>query len=494
MMNDAEFEKICGLKNSLLADILGFEFLPVQKQHTDNILRSVLFNKGQSIVGEFTRQSGKTTCSVGTFFFLMLFYGVLAPRFSIPNTGEFNIGFFAPQEEQAKTPFMKLRNYFTELQMRTVSGKKWNINFDEFSKEFISYSMDGFRYNAHYFTASPTSHPESKTLHLIYYDEAQDLIDKQVDKAISPMGAMTNATEVWTGVAGYRRCRFHDHVSRLPADQKVLLPMREALVQFSDMYEKTKNPIYLNYKSHIEKKKFEIGDTSDAFKTQYLLQWLLERGQFITYEELELLQDDYALPREFPRVATCYGGLDWGKASSATAFTVVDGECRTVAWFEWHGDDYNTQIEEISELMFTRFQGMRLLHCDSTGTQDQIVDILRARLSGHQTGVLGVSFGATSKDQMFKNLSMLMRPTMSDGKVVREAKFRYPRAEVAHKQKFVRQMVDLQKEIRNEKWRCNAPDGPNYHDDFCDSVALACLAFAAEQRRPSGNRFAIGGF
>ena len=49
--------------------------------------------------------------------------------------------------------------------------------------------------------------------------------------------------------------------------------------------------------------------------------------------------------------------------------------------------------------------------------------------------------------------------------------------DIIKKEKFIRQFLDLQKEIKNNKWSCNHPQGPQYHDDYCDSLALACYCF-----------------
>ena len=78
---------------------------------------------------------------------------------------------------------------------------------------------------------------------------------------------------------------------------------------------------------------------------------------------------------------------------------------------------------------------------------------------------------------MFKNLARLMKDKYVGGHKVQEATFKFPKTESIHKEKFIKQMLDLQKEIRNDMWKCQHPDGPGYHDDYCDSVALACMAF-----------------
>ena len=127
------------------------------------------------------------------------------------------------------------------------------------------------------------------------------------------------------------------------------------------------------------------------------------------------------------------------------------------------------------------------------------VDILKRQLEGQRVRVVGVNFGAKSKDEMYKNLSRLMSSKVFNGEIIEEPMFKMPSDELAkelklvkQKEKFIRQMCDLQKEVRGEMWKCNHPDLPNYHDDFCDSMALACLAFVPRKESGRGYRPMIG--
>ena len=233
----------------------------------------------------------------------------------------------------------------------------------------------------------------------------------------------------------------------------------------------------LNYKQFIAIQKRELGEDSDAFKTQYKLKWVLERGQFIVHDDLMALESEYETPSEYHGVNKVYGGIDWGKAHDSTVFTIVDDMCRVVAWYEWNGDDYASQIEDIEYLVKTKYLSMQTLHCDSTGNQDMGVDMLKRKLQSYDVRVEAVSFNTSSKDEMYKNLSRLMHNKYVGGNLVEEAKLKFPTKYSLHKEKFIKQMLDLQKEIKGDKWRCQHPDAAGYHDDYTDSIALACMAF-----------------
>ncbi|MDO8609570.1 MAG: hypothetical protein Q7R95_03400, partial [bacterium] len=125
---------------------------------------------------------------------------------------------------------------------------------------------------------------------------------------------------------------------------------------------------------------------------------------------------------------------------------------------------------------------MRMVHCDSTATQDMAVDMLRANVQSLGVKVIPVVFTPVSKDDMYKNLSRLMNPQMLGGHIVQPAILKFPKKDSLQKAKFVKQMLDLQKEIKNEKWRCASPNQVGYHDDFACSIALSALAFNPKQQ------------
>ena len=212
---------------------------------------------------------------------------------------------------------------------------------------------------------------------------------------------------------------------------------------------------------------------AEGLASHNCLKWVLERGQFITFENLMKLQAEFPVNKQ----ARFYAGIDWGKIHDATILTIIDEDCNIVAWHEWQGDSYATQIAEIVEII-KQYKNLQIIFCDSTGNQDMAVNILTEKVSGHGVRIEGVNFNPVTKDEMYKNLSRLMHDTILGGFVVQPAPLKMPVAETLQKAKFVKQMLDLQKEIKNEKWRCNHPQGPQYHDDFCDSIALACLAFS----------------
>ena len=506
VIKEEDWKKIFKIRDRFIKKTSGYNLTRYQKAFSNKIIKTAVMNSGETVSSQWSRQAGKTTCTVETIAFILLYYFQICKKFGIHHPDHFNVGFFAPQLQMAETGFNKLRAF-----LRKCEDKGYDFTFDTFrGSEIILKSKDFPPRTVYCMTASPTSKQESKTLHLIIFDESQVLVDKVVDRAIAPMGAMTNAAEIWIGVGGYTKCRFLQHLEKLPEENKFIFPYDLVLTEMARMYELTKNPVYLNYAKHIKKKEREIGLDSDEFKTQYMLQWILERGQFITYENLMECESDYEVLAEYGKVEPLYAGIDWGKASDSTVLTIMDEHCRVIAWYDWQGDDYSSQYEDIKYLIQHKYRGVKEIYCDATGNQDMGVDELSHKLRPFNVRVIGVKFTPASKDEMYKNLSRLMSSKYISGQLIQKAVLKFPKylvpgnhkkakegrleeEEVSmHKEKFIKQMGDLQKEIKNELWRCNHPDGPGYHDDYCDSIALACMHFLPKKMRASAYTPTVG--
>jgi len=295
----------------------------------------------------------------------------------------------------------------------------------------------------------------------------------------------TNATAVWIGVAGYKKCRFWELGETLPAYNKVIVTYKKVLKEHEKRFKITKDPFYNNYRKYIDKTIREIGEDSPEFKTQYMMEWQLEKGQFITYDRLMECEADYHIRKRYPKYLKLYAGIDWGKMHDSTILTIINRAGEIVFWEEWNGDDYASQIEDIVHLFVSRFPAVEKVHCDATGNQDMGVDQLRAscKKAGLKVSVIPFKFNKFNKDTMYKNLFTLMTKTMKGKQVVTPNFIKFPTEKSmkymnpVYKERFIKQFCDLQKEIKQNCWHCAHPEGPNYHDDYTDSIALCCLSF-----------------
>ena len=491
-ITDEHWEKIFALRDKIALKFYKRYMYGYQKEVSNKIIKAVILNTGEVIAIEHSRQSGKTEGVVITCKFLQHFYYPICAQLGIIAPDFFNIGIFAPQQEQARTDFNRMREYGDNMKEAFPFTYMGNNSF-----EYSIKTSDFPQRTTYCFTLSPTSNCESKTLHLIIFEEAQDLEDFKIDKTATPMGTNTNAVEVYIGTAGYRNNKFKRYLDSLPPEQKVVVPYTRAIQEREDAYKATGDPLHLNYAKKIRQRIRDLGEDSDEFKTQYALIWVLERGQFITYDKLFNLEKPYKIlikevnPVTFgddleglkplkipiaPYVGKCTAGIDWGKSNDSTILTIINDKGQIIYWLDLKGDDYSSQIHILGYVIFNYFPNCKRVNYDSTASQDMAGDPLKAKLRGRWNEIkcIGVPFTSKNKHLMYTNLSRLMHGIVVEGNVVEEPWMSFPNEwEGPEKDRFLKQMLDLQKEIKNNMWSCHHPDGNAYHDDYCDSVALA---------------------
>ncbi len=117
------------------------------------------------------------------------------------------------------------------------------------------------------------------------------------------------------------------------------------------------------------------------------------------------------------------------------------------------------------------------------------VDQLRSMFRPYDISVVGIKFTAQSKDAMYKNLYSLMVPKTIDGRIIEDSIVRIPKDDTVEKDRFMIQFSDLQKEYNNTLWKCEHPLGTGYHDDYCDSLALACIGIKRLAKKRKVNFF-----
>lgn len=449
MMKSKLMERIQKLRKNFIKKTLNLKLYPSQTQVCDAIIQSSLWNDGDTILSCFPRQYGKTTALTAAVGFLNVFYFDLVDKFDLQHRNEFNTVFFAPQYEQSKTDFDRLKGILRPYQ------RDFGIDFDEANGNTIRIGNGCTNYC---FTLAPTSSPESKTADLIIFEEAQDLEDERINKVATPMGASTNATKVYNGTAGYQKCLFQNYLER-NEKHKFIYDCWTAIKEKQEAYELDGNPFHLNYKKHIINEIRRLGgEDNDEFKTQYLNLWVLERGQFITYDQLLTLEGTHEIINE-EKEKKCYAGVDWGKASDSTVVTIIDEDFRILKWFEMQGDDYDSQFHRITKLL--QNYNIQKMMCDATGSQDMMVDRFKTK---SKFTVEGWNFSQQSKDDMWRNLSRFMYKWNINQTGL---PLSFPKGSSREKDKFITQLTDLTKEIKNNRWVCEHPEGRGYHDDYC---------------------------
>ena len=435
---------------------------PFQVRIAAAILKTVIYERkhgsAAEIAVEISRQSGKTTLVVDVVSFLMAFFPPIS------------IGIFAPQREQAKTDFDRLKHQLN------ITGRTFGwFNPDEKNANTLRLSNGS---EAYIFPVTPTSHPESKTLDLIIAEEAQNMNDHEFKNDVRPMGAARNAPIIFIGTAGYHICYFSRLLDR---DNRFVFTADEIIKQKRQVYEQTNDSFHLNYERFVESERRRLGEESDEFQAPYMLKWILGAGQFMTHDQIGKLLGNYSRTRE-DKKNKCYAGIDTAKNPDSTVVTVVRWneelkKKQLLNWMELRGDNYEDQFDAI--VAFLSHYNVVALAIDSTGQGDFMPDKFerKTKWRDERSGLFRVKFTLPTKDILYKNLSVVVQNSLTE----------LPNIETKEAERFKQQMLELQKEYRGELLTCHHPDEAEAHDDYCDSWALAELAYTEMNKRGQPN-------
>lgn len=467
-----------------------------QKEFGRRLIESLITNDGDEITALFSRQSGKTetvaTVVAGCMIILPILARLMPGMYSLDMYKKgLWIGIFAPSKEQAFTTFSRAKerlvskhakmfltdpdiaaDFESEKGNPIVVGGTWTAE-DGSIKEWRSLLRMQ--------TAAKQSQIESKSYHIVVIEEAQDCDNQKVLKSIHPMVTAYNGTIVKIGTANTKKSNFYDAIRRNIRNEQNYGASRNHY-QFDYKTALKYNP---RYKKAVEKEMERMGGyDSDEFRMAYRLHFILERGMFITQEQLEEDMEDKKLgyvPED--KDTPCSAGLDIAKSSDSTVVTILGldwenaeedeetGEKRPektiLNWLEISGEDHEAQFYQIVE--FLSQYNVQSLYIDSTGKGDAVADRFYHYYMG-QIDVTPYTFSRQSKSVMWKSLHQ----EIIAGRLKVPANARTAR--LRSYKKFRSQMLDLEKDYVGQYMVCQHPDEKGAHDDYCDSLALANLA------------------
>ncbi len=460
----------------------GIELYPYQREYAEKIIESIIFNDGEEITALFSRQSGKTE----TVAVIMAGIMVLLPK--LAEMDDFRealshlskgvwVGLFAPSREQAFTTFSRTRERIRSDNARMIlNDPEVDTSLDKEANPMML--SNGSRMQMH--SAAKQSQIESKTYHIIIIEEAQDVDQGKVTKSIHPMGAATNATILKIGTPNNKKCEFLEAIRRNKRLDTKRRGGRKAHYEYDYKVAQKYNP---RYKQYIKKEKLRLGEDSDEFRMSYSLEWLLERGMFLSPEMKEKMYD-VSLMHQLDSRAYCVAGIDIGKRTSSTIVTVAEVDFknavfdeytqekipvkRTLNWLEIYGDDYESQYYEVMD--FIKNYDIKVIYVDATAVGSAMADRLIYVMEG-RADVVAYEFSMPSKSRMWK----LLRREIENERflVPAHAKTRRLRSY----KNFEQQFDDLEKEWKGQHLVCQKPkDDKDAKDDYPDSAGLCCLA------------------
>jgi hypothetical protein len=446
-----------------------------QKPLARRIMESVIINDGEEVTALASRQSGKSETVADTVATLMILLPRLAKLY--PDLlGKFKdgvwVGLFAPTESQAETLFGRAVTRLTSERAVDIMG---DVEIDDSAIRVggvtrqLKLKKSGSTITM--MTANPRAKIESKSFHLIVVDECQEADDFVVSKSISPMLAYYAGTMVKTGTPTTSKNNFYRSI-QLNRRRQTTKGNRQNHFQWDWKDVAKFNP---NYEKFIRKEMLRIGEESDEFQMSYNCKWLLERGMFITSSIMDDLGDTSQELVKVWHKTPVVVGIDPARKTDSTVVTVVWVDWdrpdefgyfdhRILNWLEMQGDDWEEQYYQI--VNFLSNYDVLAVGVDANGVGDAVAQRLKLLLP--RAEVMSLTSSPSEQSKRWKHLQALIQRKMIAWPA--HAKTRRLRTW----KRFYQQMVDAEVQYKGPNFLVAAPDESYAHDDFVDSLSIAC--------------------
>jgi hypothetical protein len=230
-----------------------------------------------------------------------------------------------------------------------------------------------------------------------------------------------------------------------------------------------------DYNKFIKKEMIRIGEDSDEFQMSYNCKWLLERGMFVTSNLMDELGDtSQELVRTWHQTPVVVG-IDPARKMDSTVVTVVWVDWdrpdefgyfdhRVLNWLEIQGDDWEEQYFQI--VNFLSNYDVLAVGVDANGVGDAVAQRLKILLS--RSEVFSITSSQSEQSKRFKHLqALIQRRSLSYPSHAKTRRLRVWK-------RFYQQMLDAEVKYKGPNFTVAAPDEAYAHDDFVDSLAIAC--------------------
>ena len=239
------------------------------------------------------------------------------------------------------------------------------------------------------------------------------------------------------------------------------------------------HPLVLSVESVGEREVVALETTTQTFIAEGLAshncKWLLERGMFVTSNIMEDLGDtSQEIVKSWHRSPVVVG-IDPARKMDSTVVTVVWVDWdrpdeygyydhRVLNWLEMQGDDWEEQYFQIQQ--FLSAYDVLAIGIDANGVGDAVAGRLKVLMP--RAEVIPVTSSPTEQSKRWKHLQALIQRQMVSWPS--HAKTRRLRIW----KKFYQQMTDAEVQYKGPNFLVAAPDEVHAHDDFVDSLSLAC--------------------
>ena len=474
-------EKLIMIANEFLPE--GDSLRPYQIEFVSRIFESLILDDGDVITGIFARQSGKSESLALVTCVAMVFLPMLAevyPNWLRKYRNGCWIGAFAPVDEQADNLFGRIQERITSTNAKLI------LSDPDISEKLVVRSRAIHLKNGS-LVRKTTCHPkatiEGRTYHLILIDEAQGADKVVVDKKISPMGTATNASMVMTGTPAYEKGVFYDTIRVNKRNE-----LNNKLKNNFEYDWRIVSKYNQQYRKKIEKERDRIGEDSNEFKLSYRLIWVLEKGMFTTSDRLDQLGDTSMQSFVYSHWRTpIVAGIDVGRKQDRTVVTAVYVDWnnpdpygmyyhQVLNWLDLESMDWEEQYFRISE--FLSNYNVWKVGIDTGGLGDVVAQRMKVLMP--HTDIVELGSSNTDQSERWKYLMQLLE----HGQVSWPAGAKIRQRKVYRR--FRQEMEDLEVKFKGPYVLAEAPHTANAHDDYPDSLAMACILSKLEGQEDSG--------
>lgn len=415
-------------------------------------------------------------------------------RFQMFRDG-FWVGIFAPSQRQAQTTYNRMRGRMQCKEAQAVlNDPEFRLEFTTSNGQTVALSNGSF---CTAISASDGANIEGESFKFIILEECQDISNYKITKSIHPMGAAYNATLCKIGTATTFKGDFYEAIQRNKKDYEAGKLKIKNHFEYNYKVVMKYNP---KYEKYIEREKRSLGETSDAFRMSYNLEWIISRGMFVDINKVEKECGDEYLERvSQDHVANHVAGIDVGggsgknkKEADSTVITIVEVDWDNPVLMESTIDEetgedivylaYNTYIKDWLEIKpevaenYEEQYHIIMDYLSNFRISRLVIDATREASLGQRIQanvkyeVVLFTFSSKSKSEIYKHLQT----------EINTGRARFPMSksvvETPEYKKFTQQLADLQKGYSGSNLVVSHPDERGAHDDYPDSWCLAVWA------------------
>jgi len=456
-------------------ELSGLPLRPYQTPFSRRIFESLIIGDGARITALFSRQSGKTEAVSDALATAMLMFPRLAkmyPKYLGKYKHGLWVGAFAPVDRQSGILYSRIVARLTSERAKEIMSDP-EIN-ERVIGRGAEITLANCKSRARKITCHPRAIIEGDTFHVIVIDEAQGGDDATVRKSVLPMGTSTRATCIYSGTPTYTKNFFYKQIQD---NKRITLSRGRHRQNHFEVPWREVAKYSAEYALSVQDAMLDMGEDSDEFQLSYEIKWLIDKGMFTTSARLDELGD-----RSQQMLVPSYtaspvvAGIDCARIQDRTVVTVVLVDWsrpdaagyyphRILNWLDLEGMKWEEQYYAIFE--FLGKYNIYKVGVDGGGVGDVVIDRLR-NLMPHIEFV-PMSDSPAEQSKRWKYLRQLMDRTKISWPY--GAKIRNRRVV----KRFRQEMEDLELDFKGPNMKCEAPDQVHAHDDYPDSLAMACI-------------------